>query len=487
MNQSPRHRRAFGFGRGAVFVAFLALGLFALAPGAAQAAVPANDDFANATVIDPAALPFSDVVDNTQATVQSGEHQYCSNAPRTVWWSFSPATSGVYSVDMNGSSFFDTAATVYQQDGSGLGGLTEIRCNAFPGNVSFAAQAGKTYYIQADDYFNGGGSLHLNVRYIPAPANDNFADATAIGSLPYSDGLDTTGASKEASEPFPCGSTGGTAWYAYTPGQSGSVTASAPAGFSVQLAAYTGTSLASLASAGCRYGSLTIHVDGGTTYYFQVGAIISGGGPMQFQLVQTPPPTAAMFFYPNDPTIYDTMQFYDQSYDPGGVGFSTESWNFGDGSTVSGCCPAHKYGADGDYTVKLSVGTPDGRSASSSQVVHVRTHDVTLSKLTVPQSASAGQTRQISVGVTNSRYPETVSVQLLVSVPGGGFQQVGVLQQQVAARGNNRPTMFTFNYTFTSADAAVGKVTFETVATIVGARDAQLSDNTVIALPTKVN
>ena len=488
MNESPpSHRRSFGFGRGAVLVAFLALGLFALAPGAAQAAVPANDDFGNATVIDPSALPFSDVVDNTQATVEPGEHQFCSNAPRTVWWSVTPTTSGVYAVDMNGSSFFDTAVTVYEQDGSGLGGLNEIRCNAFPGSVSFTAQAGKTYYFQADDYYSGGGSLHLTVRYIPPPANDNFADATAVGTLPFSQGLDTTGASIEAGEPSPCGSTGGTAWYAYTPGQSGSVTASAPAGFSVQLAAYTGTSLGSLTSAGCRYGSLTIHVDAGTTYYFQVGAVISGGGPMQFQLAQTPPPTAAMFFYPTDPNIYDTLQFYDQSYDPGGVGFSTESWNFGDGATVSGCCPTHKYRADGDYTVKLTVGTPDGRSASTSQVVHVRTHDVAISKFTVPQSASAGQTRQISVGVTDSRYAETVSVQLLASVPGGGFQQVGVLQQQVAARGNSRPTMFTFNYTFTSADAAVGRVTFEVVVTIVGVRDAQPSDNTAIALPTKVN
>jgi hypothetical protein len=255
----------------------------------------------------------------------------------------------------------------------------------------------------------------------------------------------------------------------------------------VQLAAYTGTSLESLTSAGCRYGSLTIHVDAGTIYYLQVGAIISGGGPMQFQLVQTPPPTAAMFFYPTDPTIYDTLQFYDQSYDPGGVGFSTESWSFGDGATASGCCPTHKYSADGDYTVRLTVGTPDGRSASTSQVVHVRTHDVTISKFTVPQSAAAGQTRQISVGVTNARYSEIVSLQLLVSVPGGGFQQVGVLQQQVAARGYSRPTMFTFSYTFTGADAAAKKVTFEAIATIVGARDAQLSDNTTIALPTKVN
>ena len=75
----------------------------------------------------------------------------------------------------------------------------------------------------------------------------------------------------------------------------------------------------------------------------------------------------------------------------------------------------------------------------------------------------------------------------MASVPGGGFQQVGVLQQQVAARGNTRPTTFAFSYTFTKTDASVGKVTFEAVATIIDARDTQQSDNTAIAPATKVN
>jgi hypothetical protein len=117
----------------------------------------------------------------------------------------------------------------------------------------------------------------------------------------------------------------------------------------------------------------------------------------------------------------------------------------------------------------------------------VRTHDVTIAKFSVPQTGATGQTRALSVSVANSRYPEIVQVQLLASVPGGGFQQVGVLQQQVAARGANHPTSFAFSYTFTGDDAAVGRVTFQAVATIVGARDAQPSDNTAIALPTKVS
>ena len=76
--------------RGVVVVAVLALGMLGLAPGAAQAAPPGNDEFANATVVDPSSLPFGDAVDNTQATLESGEPQYCSGAPRTVWYSITP-------------------------------------------------------------------------------------------------------------------------------------------------------------------------------------------------------------------------------------------------------------------------------------------------------------------------------------------------------------------------------------------------------------
>jgi PKD domain-containing protein len=481
MNESPSTgRRALRALRGAVAAAVLVLGVFAVAPGAAQAAAPTNDNFGSAAVIDPSALPFSDAVDNGQATLESGEQLFCTSGSHTIWYSFTPTTSGVYQVDTNGS-FYDAAVTVYRQNGSGLGGLSEVRCNVFPGTVSFTAEAGKTYYIQADDYFSGGGNLHLNLQYVTPPPNDDFAQAANIASLPYTQSVDTTAATLEAGEPSPCGSTGGTAWYSFTPSQSGSVTASGGAPFSVQLAAYTGSSLNNMMSVACRYGSVTMHVDAGTPYYFQVGEIISGGGAIQFQLVQTPAPTAQFYTYPSDPNIYDTVQFGDQSYDPSGLGFSGESWRFGDGATASGCCPTHRYATDGDYTVGLDVTTPDGRSASTSQVLHVRTHDVAIVKLTVPQSASTGQTRAVDVGLSNIRYPDNVTVQLFRN-----DTIVGTLTQQVPVRSGGRTTSFNFNYTFTSDDAVLGKITFKAVATIVNARDALPSDNTAVALPTRV-
>ena len=53
-------------------------------------------------------------------------------------------------------------------------------------------------------------------------------------------------------------------------------------------------------------------------------------------------------------------------------------------------------------------------------------------------------------------------------------------------RSGNRTTDFNFTYTFTGDDAALGSVTFQTVATIENARDALPVDNNAIGLPTRV-
>jgi hypothetical protein len=121
-----------------------------------------------------------------------------------------------------------------------------------------------------------------------------------------------------------------------------------------------------------------------------------------------------------------------------------------------------------------------------TQAIQIRTHDVAITKLLVPQAASVGQTRSITVGVSNRRYAETVQVDLYKSTP-TGFVVVGSLTQSIPVAPAGRTTDFRINYTFTSDDKSLGKITFKAVATIVGHRDALLSDNEAIALPTKVN
>jgi PKD repeat protein len=237
-------------------------------------------------------------------------------------------------------------------------------------------------------------------------------------------------------------------------------------------------------------GWLTFHVDANTTYYFQARGVYNEGGSLQFKLQVTPPPVANFYFWPSDPTVFNTIEFNDQSSDPIWVGIQSQAWDFGDGATATGCCPTHRYAADGDYTVQLTVTTFDGRTALISKLVKVRTHDVAITRFSAPQAASAGQTRHISVGINSKRNPETVDVYLGKSTPAplGSFEQVGILTQFVPVHPSNRTTNFDFSYTFTSDDASIGKVIFKAFAVIRGASDALPADNEAIASPpTKVS
>ena len=450
-----------------------------------------NDDFASATVI--TELPFDQTVNLTNATREPSEPiPSCiggSASGRTVWYSFTPTTTGVLSASLD--RFYSVVAAY---TGASLAGLSEIWCRSpYVVKPWFVAQAGTTYYFQVDGVFGESGSLTFHLEEIPPPPNDAFVSATAIGALPFSDAINTAGATTEPGEAASSCSSSPTrtAWYSFTPSQSGSISASVVnAAFVPVVAAYTGNTVSGLTEVRCRQfgGQLTFRAEAGTTYYLQVGSYYSDqGGSAEFHVVLTPPPVASFYFYPSDPTVFDGVQFFNNSYDPGELGFQSYQWNFGDGAgtTTAECCVTHRYARDGSYAAQLLVTTPDGRIASTSQTVLVRTHDVAIIRFSAPIAANAGQTRQITVGLNSRRYPETVEVQLFKSVP-GGYQQVGSLTQSVPVRASNRTTDFSFSYTFSDADAQVGKVTFKAVANLLGARDALPADNEAIAPPTKV-
>ena len=408
-----------------------------------------------------------------------------------MWYAFTPAVSAVVTASV--AAQFSTVVGVYS---GGLGGLAEITCRSpfVVRDATFLAQAGTTYHIQVDGMFGQTGVLELRLDVVPPPPNDLFDNATAIGALPFTDALDLTAASTEGGEPSPScaapfGGASSSAWYRFTPTETGSISANAFSGaFSNVVAAYTGTSVTSLSEVVCGvFGNrMTFHAVANTTYYFQVGGLFGQRGPLEFRLEGTPPPVANFFFFPFDASVFDVVQFIDQSFDPGGVGFAPPAWTFGDGATGTGPNPTHRYAADGDYTVQLTATTLDGRLAVAAQTAHVRTHDVVITKFSAPNAASSGQTRRIVVSVNSKRYDETVEVQLCRSVP-GGFQQFGSLTQSVPMNPKNGTTDFAFSYTFTADDAQIGKVTFKAVAVISGARDALPADNEAIAPPTKVS
>jgi hypothetical protein len=133
------------------------------------------------------------------------------------------------------------------------------------------------------------------------PPNDDFP-GTAITSLPFTETVDTSGATDQPGEPF-CGSlfvTGLTVWHNFTPSADTILMAdTSGSDYYTYHAVYTGSSLADLTCVG--FGGLdlqfqphpaVIEAKAGQTYYFQAGSSSSPPetGSLTFNLREGSPP-----------------------------------------------------------------------------------------------------------------------------------------------------------------------------------------------------
>ncbi len=463
----------------------------ALSAASTATAAPApNDSFANATDV---SLPLVDNLNLDGSTTEPGEPQACNFQQQTVWYALALPPGQSARINLAGSSF-GVVLNLWRSTGGGIGSLSFAGCLGFGGSMTASGSPGVTYYVQAGSVSPGSANLQLSIEEVPPPPNDDFVNAAPIGTLPFSQTVAMLAATTEPLEPLtpPGGPTlSATAWWTFTPGESGSILIR-PIGCCAGasgIGVYTGTTLGALTAVATSrsFDRVAFTATAGTTYRLQYGhnGGVFSSGQLGIVVEETPAPAPALFFSPIDPTTFDTLSFSASGFDPAGFGFESYSWSFGDGATASGQVAAHRYASDGDYTAELTVTTTDGRTATTTGAVTVRTHDVGIRKLAVPKTASAGQSRSISVEVGTTRSDEQVTVQLLRSTV-AGYEVVGSATQLVAMGGKRSVTTFPFRYTFTEADVAVGRVTFRATATIVGARDALTDDNELIAPATLV-
>jgi hypothetical protein len=152
-------------------------------------AQPASDDFGSATtVIEP--LPFSHSTSTVGATSADTDPP-CGGA--TVWYAYTPSTSGRIAADTIGSDY-DT--TLWVGTGS-PDELVTIGCNddafGLQSFVSWDAVAGTTYYIMAGsccDSTSPGGNLVLNVGAPPPPPQLDIS-IDAVGTFDSRSGTAT--------------------------------------------------------------------------------------------------------------------------------------------------------------------------------------------------------------------------------------------------------------------------------------------------------
>src|SRR5438874_7653415 len=143
-------------------------------------------------------------------------------------------------------------------------------------------------------------------------SNDDFANATGISALPFSEVANLLSASAEAGEQTPSCAifyppVSRTVWYSFTPAVTGSVSARiVNASIASVVAAYTGSSVTSVSEIGCNVsgGNVTFRAQAGTTYHFLAGGLFGLGGSVGFRLEVTPPRQANFGGFQFDPWIF---------------------------------------------------------------------------------------------------------------------------------------------------------------------------------------
>ena len=145
--------------------------------------LPANNDFANATLLFLGVRnSAADSGTTTNATKEPGEPNHASGevGGASVWWKWIAPSNGTLRVTTAGSNF-DTLLGAYT--GSAVGALNQLAGNddeitpeqdpsptrPRTSAVSITARAGVTYYLAVDGWSRETGTAQINLTFSPAP------------------------------------------------------------------------------------------------------------------------------------------------------------------------------------------------------------------------------------------------------------------------------------------------------------------------------
>ncbi|WP_318306329.1 hypothetical protein [Amycolatopsis solani] len=452
-----------------LLVAGLAVAAALVAPATAHAEAPANDDFDTATAV--TALPFRATQDFGEGTTSADDPKSCySWIATSAWYDYTASADGFVRALPSGAGQLPFIA-VYTGE---RGALTQVpgacaEWNTGP-SVTFPVTAGQTYHIMVFKPYSGAGQVAtLDLSSVPRESNDDFA-AAAVATLP---GTFSGDLSRSTSEPGEVTAScdpeaDHSVWYRYTPDRTRSISVERR---STSVAVYWGASRAGLSEVECAssldsYKRVVFRATAGEQYWIRVATDADGASPYEIRLTTAPALTPNVYLYSDPKSVFDDIPMSPNAGDRLGRPLVSGELKFGDGTSValtSNAQLTHRYAADGDYRLEISATTDDGRSGTGTQVVHVETHDVTLTGLSLPAQARAGQTKPVKVSVVNNRYAETVTVSLRRKGESGYFEEVGALTQYVPVGGR---VEFPFAYSYTAADAAAGQAEFEIVANL---------------------
>jgi hypothetical protein len=175
--------------------------------------------------------------------------------------------------------------------------FTPLAMTLLAGAVTFAASACSKDLPTHPEEKPGAGGVGSDALPAVVAANDDFDAATVVGSLPFSDAVNTSEATTAVDDPATCFGTGPTVWYRFTPSADIRISANTfDSDYDTGLSAYTGVrgdlvEVACNDDAGATLQSrVTIDAVAGQTIFFMVGAFASGpGGNLVFNVDVAPP------------------------------------------------------------------------------------------------------------------------------------------------------------------------------------------------------
>jgi hypothetical protein len=210
-------------------------------------APPLNDIFADAFSLGGTNITLTS--DNSAATSEAGEAWHATRPPgRSLWWRWTCPTTAVYRLRATSSQFRPVLAIYI---GDELSSLVEITSGYDFGEIQllFRGEQGVAYYFAVDGR-NSAGVFDLSLSTIPAPTNDDFANATILSGFDLTIGGSSLYASHEPGEPahHPLYPTEGSIWWRWTAPATGMavISASGTNPASRVIAAYSGSSLTNL-------------------------------------------------------------------------------------------------------------------------------------------------------------------------------------------------------------------------------------------------
>ena len=259
---------------------------------------PANDDFADATVL---RGPFAEAAVTTLfATTEGNEPFHGPTGSRTsVWYRWRAPAYGMVTVEVSEADF---APAVSAYRGDALDAPLDGQGRGVDGELTFQAFAGVVYRIAVDSVDGRTGAARLALRMPRAP-HDDIADARELSGTWVEANETNAGATAEDGEPARAGRPArSSVWFRWTAPVDGTLDAQgfATASDSV-LGIYTGGSVPDLKEVAA-YGDggavsfIRTPVTAGTTYLIALDSSGDDDGPSQgpvdlrLNLVPAPPP-----------------------------------------------------------------------------------------------------------------------------------------------------------------------------------------------------